>query len=86
MAKIAEVVAEDIKALGSLSGIQPTLAAIALSLAERLDSLSSGNRVSGPDPTAAISKELRSTMEALEAARVDVDPFVASLSTPIHRN
>ena len=71
MGSLETRVRADIASLGELTGIQPSRAEIAYALARRLDDLE-GEPARGPDPTAAIAKELRATLEELaKGAEVD---------------
>lgn len=73
---VEAAVRADIARLGDLDGIRPSLAEIAYSLARYLDSTADAEpaRRGGPPPrdqTAAVAKELRSTLADLTAGEAD---------------
>jgi hypothetical protein len=76
---VERTVRADLRGLGELTGVRPTLAATAITLARQLDA-------GGGMATAAIARELRETLRALTEASEDDDAatrLAAELSTPV---
>lgn len=73
---VKSVVQSDIDELGDLTGVEPSLAAAALKLADAIDA-------SGGDGLPALTRELRITLKALFDARgADEDDDDGDLGTP----